>query len=209
MCMPDIHGSRIELHAPSAYLFMSCSSPSRQKSLDRVTPTKPPQRPPPPKLFKGSESGTMSSASTQKISGDTDHSSSKKPKPPIRTRKKKFITDEELMQNSRQSEFVELSTSDIVIEHENQGEEVRLVEDVNSKIQEPKLDTLTEDKVLEEKEEAAGTETQDDVGAVREIDLDRDDWEVIPDSATNSVGSEDSPHVVMDEPCLQPNGYVC
>ncbi len=170
--------------------------------MDKVSP---PQRPPPPKLsslkgtFSQPELGAVSNLKT--LSLDVGRSYSKKPKPTIRTRKKKFISADDVNQNSRQSEFVELSTSDVVIEYGNQEDEVRMVKQVEMRGQEQKLDTLTEDK---EKEEDDSIET-DRQEYVKEIDLEKDDWEVIPDSAADRGGVE-SGQVIMDEPCLQPNG---
>ena len=173
------------------------SSPARQKSVDKVIP---PQRPPPPKIkaFASQQELGINFMSSVQTPLDVNN---KKPKPPIRTRKKKYIT-EDLQQNSRQSEFVELSTSDAVVEYQNQ-DEVRVVEQVEAmKVEEPKMDTLTEDRLLEEKEEITEGYRQEDSKTVREIELDKDDWEVISDSAAD----EESRHVIMDEPCLQPNG---
>ncbi len=111
-----------------------------------------------------------------------------KPKPPIRARKKKFIPTEDAKQLPRRSEFIELSTSDIVVDRggvvPDEAEEIML---------------------QEEKEEVEGTTVSDpDKRTDGEIDLDKDEWEVIPESAA----SDDSCKVVMDEPCLHPNGYV-
>ena len=62
---------------------------------------------------------------------------------------------------------------------------------------------LSGEVILEEKEESGESSgrNESDSGQA-ELDLDRDDWEVIPDSATK----EQSGRVIMDEPCLQPNG---
>ena len=51
-----------------------------------------------------------------------------KPKPPVRTRKKKFATFEP---SSRQSEFVELSTSDIIMEGGGDREDLKIVKEKN------------------------------------------------------------------------------
>ena len=156
--------------------------------MDKASPPKPsPQRPPPPKIgsFKGSSSKEHDPSPTNPIPA-IETVSYKKPKPPIRTRKKKFAT-EDVKQVSRQSEFVELSTSDIIVDEDQSM--IRSSSPVN-----PPEQRLGD---LEEKEEEETSECE-----VREVDLERDDWEVIPDSAAG----EESRQVVMDEPCLQPNG---
>ena len=186
-------------HCYCTFYSISHSSPARHKSSDKVSP---PQRPPPPKFRTVTSQPDIS---TNSITPSVDVSS-KKPKPPIRTRtrKKKFFA-EEARQNSRQSEFVELSTSDVVVELVGQEEEIRAVEPVET-TQENRLDTVTEDKLPEENEENVEDERQEDgkPSAVEEIELDRDDWEVISDGAAE----DESRQVIMDEPCLQPNGYV-
>lgn len=189
----------------------SFSSPVRQKSKDL------PQRPPPPKLMPRKNislaesadvstlktlAAEMSVDSTTKTSVD-EKNSAQKPKPPIRTRKKKFCSAEETRQLPRQSEFVELSTSDIVIDASGgihiAGSTEQGVDAIN---------TLVEDKVQEGEEEkeanseVVGDDSESDKRTANEIELDKDEWEVIPDDATNEGSSKG----VLDEPCLQPNG---
>ncbi len=113
-----------------------------------------------------------------------------KPKPPVRTRKKKFASVEEVRQPPRQSEFVELSTSDIIVDC-NDGGEVRVVSDG---VMDKSKNALQ--KLEEVKEEGEGETLAGNSG----VDLYRDDWEVIPDSAANQA------EMSRDESCLHPHG---
>lgn len=146
--------------------------------MEKVKPV--PQRPPPPRFVprKGlsvddSPSGTGSQQSSLEFCNKTQ-----KPKPPVRTRKKKFLSVDELDQATRQSEFVELSTSDIV-EYENEGEKIT---DQKSCIPEEDIE-VQEDSTNQIK----GT--------------DKEEWELISENAAEPV-----PNVNVEESCLQPNG---
>lgn len=175
--------------------YCTHSSPARHKSSDKVTP---PQRPPPPKFRTVTSQPDIGTNSTPL------DVSSKKPKPPIRTRtrKKKFIAEDPI-QKLRQSEFVELSTSDVLAEPGGQEEENHAVEPIET-TQENKLDTVVEDRLQQVNEEMMEDDRQEDSkpATVGEIELDKDDWEVISDGAAD----DESRQVIMDEPCLQPNG---
>jgi hypothetical protein len=134
-----------------------------------------------------------------------------KPKPPIRQRKKKFFTTDDLkQQQSRQSEFVELSTSDIVVDSSSPSGEVHVLPNVAGVLLSPAGVGLKEPDsraatalpgVPEEgEEEGEQGEDQDNPESGRtEVDLEREEWEVIPDSAAENVD-------VLEEPCIQPNG---
>lgn len=179
--------------------------------MDKVSlPKASPQRPPPPKLVPRKAAFQTDFHASTSVDQHVDNSS-KRPKPPIRTRKKKFITTEDVKQPPRQSEFVELSTSDIIVDFGSQGGEIRIVSDAAGKElkdQEKKMDTLIEDKSQEDRdrEEVESGECDEkadsDPEKRTEDDLDKDEWEVIPNSATN----DDTQRVIMDESCLQPNG---
>lgn len=190
------------------------SSPVRQRSLDKNSPPKQlPQRPPPPKIALRKAATLKETVSPtrnfQNHSFDVEHSISK-PKPPIRTRKKKFFATESVKHPMRQSEFVELSTSDIIVDFGNQGDEIRIVPNVTVSSttvesvspEQQQMVTVTEDVVVEE---VGGVEDEEEMvedaekKTPKEIDLDRDDWEVI-------AAAEDSDTAVMNERCLQPNG---
>lgn len=161
-----------------------CSSPVRQKT---GSPPKP-VRPPPPKYVPRR---TVPHA----VSIDSVDISSQKPKPPVRTRKKKFFTTDDV-KHPRQSEFVELSTSDIIVDVSSPGGEVRVVSDgAESKEQDGNMLAEVQEEV--EEGEDLGSE-----GVAGEIDLDKDEWEVIPDSAAG----DDSQKVIFEERCIHPNG---
>lgn len=126
-----------------------------------------------------------------------------KPKPPIRTRKKKFFTTDDVKQ-PRQSEFVELSTSDIVVEVDSSSPagEVRVVPSAAAGVESQEQDATTLAGVLEEREEGEEEGSDTDRRNGGEFDLDKDEWEVIPDSAAG----DDSRKVVLEERCIHPNG---
>ena len=179
------------------YNIIYFSSPVQQKSVSSSKVG--PQRPPPPKLVPRLNIPKQRSLDSELAIH--------KPKPPVRTRKKKFHIAEDVPP-SRQSEFVEISTSDIVVETGDDGEMRVVSEDVPSaETEQGKMDTVVEDAVQEDREEAESGERNGSDSENRtesNLDLvDRDEWEVIPDSVTNRDSSG-----VTDEPCLQPNGYI-
>ena len=120
-------------------------------------------------------------------------STNAKPKPPIRTRKKKFFTTDDV-RHPRQSEFVELSTSDVVVDTSSPTGELHVVPMATGVELKDEDTATTLVEVLEEREE--GAEEGSDA------DLDKEEWEVIPDSAAG----EDSNKGIMEEHCIQPNG---
>ena len=120
--------------------------------------------------------------------------------------------NDEIKPPPRHSEFVELSTSDIVVSSGPSGE-ILIVSDPASvepdNLQEQpdnheyKMDTLPEDVLQEEREEVEAVDDHDRDDDPERNQSDRDEeWEVIPDSATNAESNK----LVLDEPCLQPNG---
>lgn len=185
-------------------LSVFCSSPVRQK----VSPPKP-VRPPPPKYVPRKALPHVASLDSAIQIGTVGA----KPKPPIRTRKKKFFTTDDV-KPPRQSEFVELSTSDIVVDASSPSGEVRVLPigatDVEWKEEDATTTSTTSTttsiallEVPEEREEVEEEGSDTDLRTERgEIDLDKDEWEVIPDSAAGG----DSNKGITEEHCIQPNG---
>ena len=121
-----------------------------------------------------------------------------KPKPPIRarTRKKKFAPTEDSKLATNQNE----SSSSDIVQSEVTSDAVSAVEDMDGM-----KDTAQGSKLLEVKEEAEEEdyEIMEPIkgdSEVKETDLYKDDWEVIPDSATTESRLD------TEESCLYSNG---
>ena len=190
-----------------------------------------PERPPPPKFAQRKIAPDSPSEILMQRRPFEIDKAIQKPKPPVRTRKRKFIQSEDgksPQPSIRQSEFVELSTSDVIVDCGDQGDgEIKVVAFNVADTGKNPLALPPENEVLEEDEEHEGEDEEHEAenrksdnkgtneGEVEarevdgpdlsdhEVELDKDEWEVIPVSAASeeTLDKKDS-----DESCLQPNG---